>query len=228
MHQLHARQRHRDRHAAIHAHHAAITGPRDGFGDGSKSDVPAPRPIQGHSVRLHHVGDGARPAEAHPPDLRYPHLPVAAAEPFDVARFEPDLAEPFMRAGLAPGRATMSAVKKVAHRLGEVAQRLLLHGLRSGGKPVVFGAGLRQLGTLLVIAGRLATWLPVLLLLYGKIPHKPSMATVFGQYRRLLGTGKQPKSAHTKNLGSTTDNPSKRREAVFPPPAKARVSTPQN
>jgi hypothetical protein len=126
-----------------------------------------------------------------------------------VARFESDLPESFMRAGRAPRRATVGAAEKVAHRLGEVAQRLLLHSLRPGCQPVIFGAGRRQLGTLLVVPGRPATPLPVLLLLHGKIPHKPGMATVFGQYRRLLEAGQQPKPAHINNLGTATDNRSK-------------------
>jgi hypothetical protein len=65
------------------------------------------------------------------------------------------------------------------------------------------------LGALLVVPGRLATWLPVPLLLYGKIPHKPGMATVLGQYCRLLKARKQSKPAHINNLGRTTDNQSK-------------------
>ncbi len=141
------------------------SGPRDRFGDGGKSEVPPPGPIQRDSVRLHRGGDVAGPAESHPTDLGYPYLPIAAAEPFDVARFESDLPKSFMRAGLTPRRATVGAVEKVAHRLGEVPQRLLLHGLRPGCQPVVFGAGRRQLGTLLVVTGRLAPWLPMLLLL---------------------------------------------------------------
>ena len=120
----------------------------------------------------------------------------------------------------------MGAVKEVAHRLGEVPQRLLLHGLRSGCQPVVFGAGRGQLGALLVVAGRFSTWLPVLLLLYGKIPHKPSMATVFDQCCRLLRAGKQPKPAHINNLGSTTDNTSKGGKRRFLPWLKLEVSTP--
>jgi hypothetical protein len=49
----------------------------------------------------------------------------------------------------------------------------------------------------------------VLLLLHGQIPHKPGMATMLGQYCRLLGAGEQPKPAHNHNLGLTTDNTSK-------------------
>ena len=156
----------------------------------------------------------ARPPELHPSDLGYPDLPVASVEPLDVARFDSDLPESLMRAGFAPRRTTVGAVKVVAHRLGEVPQRLLLHGLGSGCQPVVFGAGRGQLGTLLVVAGRSATRLPVPLLLDSKIPHKPGMTTVIDQYRRLLNAGKQPKPAHTNNLGNTTDNPPKEGSGV--------------
>ena len=132
-----------------------------------------------------------------------------------------------MLAGLTPRRAPVGAVEKVAHRLREVPQRLLLHGLRPGCQPVVFGAGRRQLGTLLVVTGRLAAWLPVLLLLHGKIPHKPGVATVFGQRCGLLRAGKQPKPAHINNISKTTDNLSKGGRRRFLPRLKPRVSTPQ-
>jgi hypothetical protein len=42
---------------------------------------------------------------------------------------------------------------------------------------------------LLVVAGRAATGLPVLLLLDGQVPHVPGMATMLGQRRRLLSGG---------------------------------------
>ena len=225
--QFPAGQGNRDRHAAIYTHYAAITGSGDRVGKGGKSDVPAPRAIQGDAVRLHGVGDGAGPPELHPTDLGYPHLSVAAVEPFDVAPFESDLPESFMRAGLTPRRAAVGAVKEVAHRLGEVAQRLLLDSLRPGCQPVVLGADLRQLGTLLVVSGRFSTWLPMPLLLYGKIPHKPGMATVFGQCCRLLRAGKQPKPAHINNVSRTTDNRSKGGKRRFLPRLKPWVSTPQ-
>jgi hypothetical protein len=228
-------QRHRYRHTAIHTHHAAITGSRDRFGDHSKGDVPPPSPIQSDSMGLHRVGDSAVAPEPHPPDLRYPYLPVAAAEPLGVAQFESDLPESFMLAGLTPRRATVGAVEKVAHRLREVPQRSpasgrcpqLLHGLRPSGQPAVFGAGCRQLGTLFVVTRRLAAWLPVLLLLDGKIPHKPGMTTVLGQCCRLPNAGKQPKPAHSNNLGTTTDNPPKGGRRRFRPRLKPGASTPQ-
>ena len=198
-----------------------------GTSDGSKSHVPAPRAIQSDAVRLHGVGDVAGPPEPNPSDFRYPDLSIAAAEPLEMARFEPDLPKSFMLAGLAPRRAAMGAVEKVAHRLREVPQRLLLDGLRPGCQPVVFGAGRRQLSTLLVVAGRLAARLPLQLLLHGQIPHKPGMATMLGQCRRLLKAGKQPKPAHTNNLGRTTDNLSKGGGRRFLPRIKPSASTPQ-
>ena len=63
----------------------------------------------------------------------------------------------------------MGAVEKVAHRSREVPQRPLLHGLRPGRQPVVFGAGRSQLGTLIVVIRCSAARLPVLLLLDGQI-----------------------------------------------------------
>jgi hypothetical protein len=220
--QLPAGQRHRHRDVAVKTDHAAVIGSRDGFGDGGKSDVPTPRPIQSDAVRLHRIGDVAGPPEPHPADFRDPYLPIAAAQPLEVARFESDLPKTFMPAGLTPRRATVRPVERVAHRLREVPQRLLLHRLRPGLQPLAFGAGRSQLGTLLVVTGRLASWLPVLLLLYGQIPHKASVATMRGQYCRLLNARKQPKPAHTRNIGASTDNTLEKRNAAFPPPAKAR------
>jgi hypothetical protein len=207
--QLPGGQRSRHRHPAINANDAAIVGSRDRLRNSSKSDVPTPGPIQIHPVGLHGLGYSTGPADPHPADLGHAHLPVAAAQSLNVARFDTDLPESFVLAGLTPRRTTMGAVEKVSHRLREVPQRLLLHGLRPGRQPVVFNAGRSQLSTLFVVAGRLAAWLPVLLLLHGQIPHKPGVATVFGQCCRLLRAGKQPKPAHINNIGRTTDNLSK-------------------
>lgn len=225
--QLPSGQRSRHRHAAINANHAAIVGSRDRFGYGSKSNVPTPRPIQSDSIGLHDVGYVAGPPEPHPADLRYPHLPVATAQPLNVARFDTDLPKSFVLAGLAPRRLTVGAVEKVLHRLREVAQRLLLHGLRPGGQPVVFGADRSQLSTLLVVAGRLAARLPVLLLLHGQIPHKPGVATLFGQRCRLLTGGKQPEPTHSSNITATTDNLPKGEKRRLLPRLKPGVFTPQ-
>jgi hypothetical protein len=225
--QLPGGQRNRNRYAAINTHHAAVAGTWNRFGDGGKSNVPAPRSIQSNSVRLHGGRDVASPPKPNPTDFRYPYLPIAAAQPLEVARFESDLSKPFVPAGLTPRRATVGAPEKIAHRLGEVPQRLLLHRVRSGRQPLAFGAGGSQLGTLLVVTRRLASSLPVLLLLHGQIPHKPGMATMLGQYRRLLNTRKQPKPAHTRNIGASTDKTSKGGTGHFLPRLKPGVAPPQ-
>ncbi len=210
-------QRSRYSHAAINTNDAAVIGSWDSFGNGGKSDVPPPGTIQSDAVRLYRVGDVAGPAEPQPTDFRNPYPPIAAAEPLEVAGFDADLPKPFVLAGLASRRATVGAVEKVAHRLSEVPQRLLLDGLRSGCQPVVFGAGRGQLGTLFVVIGCLAARLPVLLLLDGKIPDKAGMATMFGHCSRLVRCGKQPKSAHIGNIDTTTDNLSKGGRGVSAP-----------
>jgi hypothetical protein len=68
----------------------------------------------------------------------------------------------------------------------------------------------------------------VLVLLDGKVPREPGMATVFGQCCGLLNVGKQPKPAHINNLGSTTDNMPKGEKRRFLPRSMPGVSTPQN
>ena len=219
------RRRHRD--AAINANHAAVIGSWDRVRDGSKSDVPAPRPIQSDAVRFHGVRDVARPPESYPPHFRYPYLPIAAADPLEVARFESYLPKPFMFADLMPRRAAVGAVEKVAHRLCEVPQRLLLHGLRPGRQPVICAAGRRQLSTLIVVIRCSAARLPMLLLLHGQIPHKPGMATMLGQYCRLLKARKQPKPAHTKQHRREHRQDLERRNAASPPPPEPIVSRPQ-
>jgi hypothetical protein len=130
-----------------------------------------------------------------------------------------------MLTGFAPGWASVGAVEEVAHCLGEVPQRLLLHGLRSRGQPVVFGAGRGQLRTLLAVSGCVAARLPMPLLLYGEVPHKPGMATVLSQRARLLHAGQQPKPSHRNNVNTTTDNLIGGRQRF--PRLKPGVSTPQ-
>jgi hypothetical protein len=144
-----------------------------------------------------------------------------AIQPLDMQRFHSDLTESLVHTGFAPPRAAVRPTEKVAHRLGEVPQRLLLHSLRPRRQPVVLGTGRGQLSTLLVVARRTASRLPVPLLLDGQIPHIPGVATMLGQHRRLLGSWKQPISRHASNVAATTDK-SPKGEAALPPPAKAR------
>jgi hypothetical protein len=156
--------------------------------------MPAAGPIAGDPVGSHTIWNRAREAEAHPADLGHPHTTEPAIETLDVMRFHRDLPESLVHTGFTPRRAAVRSAEKVAHRLGEVTQRLLLHGLGAGRQPVVLGTGRGQLSALLVVTGRAATGLPVLLLLDGQVPHIPGVATMLRQHRRLLSSRKQPVS----------------------------------
>ncbi len=132
-----------------------------------------------------------------------------------MVRFDRDLPESLVHTGFAPRRAAVCSGGKVAHRLREVPQRLLLHGLGASRQPVVLGAGRGQLSALLVVAGRAATGLPVLLLLDRQVPHIPGVTTMLGQHRLLLSGRKQPKSRHARNVAACTDKSPK--GAAFAP-----------
>jgi hypothetical protein len=130
--------------------------------------------IPGDPVGRDPRGHRARQPEPHPAHLGHPHPTELAVQPLDVMRFDRDLPEPLVHTGFAPRRATVRAGEEVLHRLPEIPQRLLLHRLTRRTKPPVLGAGLGQLRTLLVVAGRVASRPPILLLLDGQVPHIPS------------------------------------------------------
>jgi hypothetical protein len=180
------RKCHRRDNTAVDAHHAALTRTRDGIWDVGERNVPAASPIAGDPIGLHPFWDLPRQPEADPTDLGHPHLAEPAVQPLDVMRFDRYLPESVVHPGFPPGRAAMRSAEKVAHRLVEVTQRLLLHGVRPCRQPIVLGACGSQLRTLLVVAWRAATGLPMLMLLDGKIPHVSGMSTVLGQPGCLL------------------------------------------
>ena len=136
-----------DRHAPVNAHHLAVTRRGNRLRDGGEGDMPPARPVPGHPVGLHPRRHGAGPAEPHPPGLGHPdladvagyaaHVPLPPAPPGDPESLIPP--------GLAPRRppGRVARVEERRHRLGEVAQRLLLHRLGAGGQPRVLGSRLR-------------------------------------------------------------------------------------
>ena len=130
----------------------------------------------------------------------------------------PDLPESFVHTCFSPRRAAMRPGEKVAHGLGVIPQRLLLHGLRAGRQPAVLGTSRGQLSTLLGVARRMTSRLPMLLLLDGQVPYIPSVAAMLGQRCPLLSGGEQPIS-HRRKLTATTDKLTKG-EAAFAPNAR--------
>jgi hypothetical protein len=216
VHQFTGRQCRRHGNTAVDTHHAAHTRSSDGSRHVGKRDMPSASPVAGDAVGLHAVRDRPRQAEAHPADLGHPHTTDSAVQTLDVMRFYRDLPEPLMHTGFAPCRGVVGSGEKGAHRLSEIPQRLLLHGLRAGRQPVVRGTGRGQLSTLLVIARRTATRLPMLLLFDGQVPHIPGVATVLGQHRLLLSGRKQPETRHTGNVDNATDKSPKGEAGLFP------------
>jgi hypothetical protein len=119
----------------------------------------------------------------------------------------------------------MRASEEVAHSLGEVPQRLLLHRLRTRRQPPELRPRIGQLPGLLAIAGRAdPTRPPMPMLFHGEIPHKTGVRAVLQQHRFLGGRGLKPKT-HANTLSTTTDI--SRRERRFLPGLKAEVSTPR-
>jgi hypothetical protein len=204
--QLPGRQCRGYRHPTIDTDHAAVRRPLDWAGNVSECDMPATGSVPSDAVGLHTVGHRPAPAESDPPEFGHPHTSVTTVEHLDVFRSNPDMAEAFMYRGLPPRGATVGASEKVSHGLVEIAQRLLLHRLRSRGQPVIFGAYLRQLRRLLVISRGAASRLPKLLLLDGQVPHEPGMPAMLRQHHLLRRGWQQPKPRHSRTISTATDN----------------------
>ena len=203
--QLASGQRRRHRHTAINTDDAAIGRSGNWVGDVREGDMPAPGPIPSDAVGLHACGYGSGAAEADVAHLGHPYPPAAAVDFLNMARLEPNLPEAFMHASFAPRRAAMRAGEKVPHGLIEVPQRLLLHGLRSGRQPVVFGTRRGQLCRLIIVSGSVSPRLPEKLLLYGEVPYEPSMAAVLHKHHLLSRRRQQAKPRHIRKLATATD-----------------------
>jgi len=207
----------RHRHTTIDTDHAAIPRTQDRFGNVRERNMPATGSITSDAIGLQTSGHGSRPAESDPADLGHPYPSVVPGELFNVRRLKPDLPEAFVHASLAPRWTAMVSGEKVPHGLREVPQSLLLHSLRPGRQPIVFGTNVGQLRALLVVSRSAAAWLPKLLLLHGQIPHKAGMPAVLQQHHLLSGSRQQPEPAHTENVTVDTDNIGRRQTAGFQP-----------
>ena len=188
------------------------------------------------TIHRYPVGLGARrhragPAEPHPSGLRHPDLAGLPGHPADIPLpAAPHDAEPLVPPGLAPRRppGRVRRVEERRHRLGEVAQRLLLHGLGAGGQPRVFRSRGGELPALLQVARRaLPARAPVGVLLDGQVPHVPGVAAVVPQHRLLGGGGEQPVLGHANTLSDITDI-SGEVTRRFLSGLKAGVSTPRS
>jgi hypothetical protein len=158
--------------------------------------MPTARPVHRHPVGLRVQRHGAGPAEPDPSGFGHPDLADltghAAHIPLPAAPYDP---ESLIPAGLAPRRppGRIRRVEECGHRLGEVAQGLLLDRLGAGSQPRVLGSGPGELSALLQVARRVpAARVPVGVLLDGRVPYVPGVAAVVPQHRLLGGSPAPP------------------------------------
>ena len=208
--QLAGRQGSTDSYSKVDADSLSISRACDRARDSRKGDVPAPGAIAGDPVGLGVLGYCAGPTEPHPSGLRDTHqaniagcapdVPVLPASSHD--------AESFISADLPPRWPACKVcwVEEGCHRLGEVAQGLLLHHLGACSQPRVLGAGGCELTALFQVAwGALAARAPVPVLLDGQVPHVPGLGAVVTQRSLLDGRWKQTITGHANTLATTTD-----------------------
>jgi hypothetical protein len=221
MQQFSGRQGRGHHHPPVDSHHLTVTWCRHLIGNGGEGDVPASGPVHSHPVGFHAWRHWPGPAEPHPSGLRNPdvadvtrraaHVPLPPAPPHDPEPLIPTRLSPCR----PPGR--VLRVEERSHRLGEVAQRLLLHSLRAFGQPGVLRAGSGELSALLQVARRaLPTGVPVRVLLDGEVPHVPGVRAVVPQHGLLGVRGEQSVPGHTNILSIDTDISEEVKRRVLP------------
>ena len=204
--QLACGQRRTRGHTSIDADHLTHARCWDGVGDHGEGDMPVARAVERYPVGLRGRGYGARPAEAHPADLRYPDFAGLAAEPTDMPGLQGDNPEALITPGFPPRRAAVGAREEIRHRLCEVPQRLLLNHVVADPQPLILSTGLGELAALLQIARRSAApWTPPGLLLDREVPYEAGMGAMVPQHRFLSSGRCQAVTGHS-NIISTTDD----------------------
>ncbi len=190
-----------DRHTPVDAHSPAVPGGGHRRGNRGEGDMPAPGPIQRHPVRLHILRGLPGPAEPHPPGLRYPYLGRAAVQPTHVTWTYMDNTESLVPARLTPGWAAVCPGEEACHRLGMVADRLLLHDHTARSQPRVFCPGLGKLtAPFREPRHQAAARPPVRFLLHAEVPHVPGMRAVPEQHCLLRGRGSKTVTRHTATV----------------------------
>ena len=130
-----SRQCRRHGHTAIHTDHLTRIRGRNGPGDDSERQVPAPDTVAGDAVRLR-VGNGAGQPEPDPADLGHVDRGPLPVHFHDPGRLTANDAEPLVQPGSAPSRSTVGPAVEVSDSLIEVPHCLLLDGGGPGPQPV--------------------------------------------------------------------------------------------
>ncbi len=194
----------RDRDATIDTHHRTIARAIQRRGDHREGDMPTPRRIQRHPIRLP-VRQGPAAPQPHPTDLRNQDPRPAPVDLLHAQGLRTDDPETLMPSLFAPGRPPMTTGTPVRHGLGEVPQRLLLHRVRTRTQPLERGPSLGQLLTLHHIVRQQLAMMPVPELLHREVPHEPSLRTMLREQHFLLSCRIQAKP-HNRRLTVHSDS----------------------
>ena len=206
-----SRQRRARGHATVNAYGFAGTRRRDGGWDPGEGNIPAARAVTRDPVGLRIRGYSTRPAEPHPAHLGNPGLASFAAESAHVLVLDRDDTESLVPPGFSPSWRTMSARKEIRHCLGKVSQRLLLNHLATSPEPVILGASLGELATLLQVARcPAASWVPPGLLFDREVPDEAGMRAMFPQHCFLGSGGYQTVAGHSNIISIIGALPGKR------------------
>ncbi len=182
--------------AAVHADGVTCAGPGDRCRNHGQGKVPTTYAIAGDAVRLR-AGYRAGQPELYPADLGHVDLGPFPVQLDDAGCLAPDNTEAFVQSGLPPARPSVGSTAEVLDSLVEVAQRLLLHGLRPRAKPLerspCFGqlAALFREGRCRALVSR-----PHRPLFKGEVPYIPGMAAQLQQRRLLRRCRVQPEPGH--------------------------------
>src|SRR5579859_927785 len=142
---------------AVDADHLTPARSRNGFRANGECNVPPSRAIPVDPVGLYAFRYGPRPTKSHPANLGNPDFAGLPTETVHVPGFHGGDPEAFIAPGFTPRGPAVRAAEEVCHRLGEVAQRLLLHHLTAVAQPHKLGTGLGELPGLLEEARRLSS-----------------------------------------------------------------------
>lgn len=214
--------------ASINTDSTSVVWSGNRWRDGGEGHMPATGPVLGDTIGLHPGWNRARQAEADPTRLGDPYLCPAVRHPANLVGFDPDLPESLVTSLNAPGGTAVSSGETAGHRLGEVAQCLLLDGLRARTQPGEFLSSFGELPCLLHVRRcRTAPPAPPGVLLDGQVPDEPGMRAVSEQHTLLLRRWEQPVATHqSQNVAVGCDRTARPRTAVAArPPYRAREET---
>ena len=195
-----------DRHAPVNANDLAVTWCRDWGRDSCESNVPPSYAVQGDPVGPCACGYRARPAEAHPASLWYPHLAGLAAKSARMPWLHGDNPESLIKPGLAPAWPAVRATEESRNSLGEVPKRLLLGHLAACPQPAGYRTGLRELSAHLYVPRCAApSGAPPGVLLHREVPHVPRMSTMSPKHSLLVGRRRQAVARHSSKVSGAAD-----------------------